>query len=232
MISFDKEQERVLRESIAQLESPESVLGFYQLQGLLFAIACSPESIKPAEWLDLIWLNDEPQFDSEAEADIFYKQLMALANHIESKTREQKYLPFAETYSEQWQQELAEWCEGLLLGHQYLEDVWLVAADDLNDDRLDEEIDATLSLASTFADLVGAKQLSFDDDLELAEDYLPEAYALFSNVLAAYASVSSLWSEGVWQFDAEQLFLSLEPVARDEYCPCGSGLVFSKCCLH
>lgn len=232
MISFDKEQERVLRESIEQLESAESVLGYYQLQGLLFAVACSPEPIKPAEWLDLIWLNDEAQFDNEAEADNFYKQLMALANHINHMTRQKNFLPFAETYSDQWQQELAEWCEGLLLGHQYLEDVWLIAADDLNDEQLYEEIDTTLSLASTFADLVGVRQLSFEDGLELAEDYLPEAYALFSHVLAGYASVGNLWSEGVWQFDAEQLFLSLEPVARDDYCPCGSGFLFGQCCLH
>lgn len=231
-IPFDKEQERVLRENISQLQGKEALLGYYQLQGLLFAIACSPESIRPSEWFDLIWLNDEPQFDSEQDARQFYKQVVALYEHIAEMARQRRFLPFSPDYSELWQQQLAEWCEGLLLGHQYLEDLWLVATDDLNDQDIISEVDASLSLAATFADFVSAKQLSFEEGVELTDDYLPEAYQLFWKVLATYATAGSLWAEGVWELDTEQLFLSLEPVPADELCPCGSGQIFAKCCLH
>ena len=232
MGSFDKNQERGLRESITQLQSDEAVLGYYQLQGLLFAIACSPEPIRPSEWYDLIWLNDEPQFDNEADANTFYQRVLALSDHIAEMARQRRFLPFSPQYSEGWQEELAEWCEGLLIGHQYLEDLWLIATDDLNDQNVSEEVDAVLNLASTFSDLIGARQLSFEEGLELADDYLPEAYDLFWSVLATYATAGSIWAEGVWEFDAEQLFLALESVPHDNFCPCGSGLIFSKCCLH
>ncbi len=59
MINFDKESERILRETISQLRCNEAVLSYYQLQGLLFAIACSPEPIKASEWFDLIWLDEQ-----------------------------------------------------------------------------------------------------------------------------------------------------------------------------
>jgi uncharacterized protein len=231
-IPFDKEQERELRENIAQLQSKEALLGYYQLQGLLFAIACSPETIKPSEWFDLIWLNDEPQFDDEKEARQFYKQVVALYEHTAEMARQRRFLPFSARYSERWQQQLSEWCEGLLMGHQYLEDLWLIATDDLNDQTINEEVDASLSLAATFADIVNAKQLSFEEGIELTDDYLPEAYDLFWKVLATYATAGSLWSEGAWELDVEQLFLSLESVSAEAPCPCGSGQIFAKCCLH
>ena len=230
--TFDKEQEQDLRDSVAQLQRREAVLSYHQLQGLLFAIACSPEPIRPSEWFDLIWLNDEPQFDSEDDARRFYKQVVALAEHIAEMTRQRRFLPFSARYSERWQQQLAEWSEGMLLGHQYLDDLWLIAMEDLDDQNVCEEVDAALSLAATFADIISAKQLSFEEGLELTDEHLPEAYDLFWKVLATYATVGSIWAEGAWAFDAEQLFLALEPVPHDELCPCGSGQVFAKCCLH
>lgn len=232
LISFDKDAERSLRESIGQLQRNEAVISYHQLQGLLFAIACSPEKIKPSEWFDLIWLNDEPQFDLEEDARSFYRLVVALADHIAEMTRQHRFLPFSARYSERWREQLAQWCEGLLVGHQYLEDLWLVALDDLDDANIIEEVDTTLSLAATFADAVSARQLYFDEGLELTDEHLPEAYELFWKLLASYACVGSLWSEMNWDFDADQMFLALEPVPRDELCPCGSGLIFEKCCLH
>jgi len=229
---FDKEQEQSLRERLAQLQRSEAVLSYAQLQGFLFALACSPETIRPCEWFDLIWFNDEPQFDNEQEARSFYRQVVALSEHIADMARQRRFLPFSARYSELWQSELSQWCEGLLMGHQYLEDLWLIAIDDLNDQTVCENVDTALSLAATFADVINARQLSFEEGMELTDDHLPEAYDLFWKVLGTYASVASLWAEGAWSFDAEQLFLALEPAAHDEACPCGSGEVFSKCCLH
>ena len=232
MTNFDKESERILRETISQLRRNEAVLSYYQLQGLLFAIACSPEPIKPSEWFDLIWLDDEPQFDDEAAARAFYKLVVGLAEHTAEMTRQRRFLPFSASYSERWQQQLAQWCEGLLMGHQYLEDLWLIAIEDLDDQSICDEVDTALSLAGTFADLVSARQLSFDGVLALTDEHLPEAYELYWKVLGTYATVGSLWSETNWDFDTEQMFLALEPVAWDESCPCGSGEIFAKCCLH
>jgi yecA family protein len=230
--NFDTESERLLQETISQLRSNEAVLTYYQLQGLLFAIACSPEVIKPSEWFELIWLDDEPQFDDEFDARTFYRQVVALADHIAEMIQQRRFLPFSASYSECWQSQFSQWCEGLLLGHHYLEDLWLIAMEDLGDQIVGDDIDTVLGLANTFADRVSAKQLSFEQGMELADEHLPEAYEVFCKVLGTYATVGSLWGELGWDYDAEQMFLALESVARDDLCPCGSGQVFSKCCLH
>lgn len=231
-IIFDKQREQQLRETLAVLQSKEAVLSYYQLQGLLFALACSPEPIKPSEWFDLIWLNDEPQFEHETQARDFYQLVNEFSKHIAQMAQQRRFLPFSVAYSERWQAELAQWCEGLLMGHQYLEDVWLITLDDLNDPQLYEDIDICLSLAATFTDVTNARQLSLEQGLELTDEHMPEAYELFWKVLASYAAAASLWSQGAWDFDAEQMFLELESVPPDQLCPCGSGEVFARCCLH
>lgn len=232
MTKFDKDSERILRETISELQRNDAVVGYYELQGLLFAIACSPEPIKPSEWFELIWLDDEPQFDDEVNARAFYKSVVALADHIAGMARQRRFLPFSARYSERWQLQLSQWCDGMLMGHYYLEELWLIAVDDLDEQAIGGGVDAVLSLATTFADWDGARQLSFEEGMELTDEHLPQAYEMFWRALGTYAGVAELWRAVSWDFDAEQMFLALEPVPHGELCPCGSGLVFAKCCLH
>ena len=229
---FDKNSEQALRKSLEPLQQKGVVLGYYQLQGLLFAIACSPEKIQPSEWFDLIWLNDEPQFDDESGARGFYQAVVGLYEYVGERVRQRTYLPFSADYSEHWQRDLADWCDGMLMGHQYLEDLWLIALDDMDDQNFTEDVDASLCLACTFADLIRAKQLSQEHGVVLTDEHLPEAYSLFCKVLGTYASVVPVWSGGAWGSDLQSMFESLEPVVHDNPCPCGSGVIFAKCCLH
>ena len=104
-----------------------------------------------------------------------------------------------------------------MLGHQYLEDLWLIAIDDLDDHSICENVDTTLCLAATFADIIDAQQLSFEQGMELTDEHLPEAYDLFQQVLASYASVAGIWSQGVWDVTPYNYFFALEPVAYDDF---------------
>lgn len=217
---------------LQQLQHNDAVLSYYQLQGLLFAMACSPEAIRDAEWFELIWLDDEPQFDEEADARDFYRLMVSLSASVKEAARGQGYNPFGEAYTRRWQTELSQWCDGFLLGHQYLEDLWVLAIETLNDQVIADDVNSALSLATTFADLEYAQQLSFEEGVALTDEYLPEAYKMLWRVLEAYAGVKALVAQSSSHFDSEQLFLALEPVGRDEPCPCGSGEVFGRCCLH
>lgn len=233
MLNFDKEHEQTLCGFLEQLSPREVVLDYAQLQGFLFAMACSPEPIKPAEWFDLIWLSDEPQFDSEDDAREFFRLVVGLSEHVAAAVEQRRYLPFGSTFTLAWIDELADWCDGFLVGHQYLEEVWQVALDTLADEALDEAVGMALGLANTFADSATNRQLTLAEDFGLADEQLPEAYMMLWGALDSYASVTELCAQGdQWAFDVEQLFLALEPVGRDDPCGCGSGRPFSQCCLH
>ena len=231
-MSFSEEQQDALKFHLARLHERNAALDYYQLYGLLFAVACAPEPIKVSEWFELVWLNDEPQFDQEEEARDFFHLVKAFAKHVAEQKNAGQFLPFGTEFSPGYQQALSQWSQGLLTGHYYLEEVWGLALDDIDDDVLCDRIDAFLNLVSTFADFVSSRQMVLEENMALTDEHIPEAYSMLLEMSETYASVAELWPDDGWRINAEQLFLALEPVGRNESCPCGSGLPFSRCCLH
>jgi uncharacterized protein len=124
------------------------------------------------------------------------------------------------------------------MGHQYLETLWLLALDELDDPHIDSQVDSTLTLASAFLEWDAARLWTLVDGVEADDMALPELCHHLEQLLGAYYQVhqqlipadSLIAAESDW--DLEQYFLSLEPASADEPCPCGSGRIFSRCCLH
>ncbi len=227
MLNFAKHNEQALRSFLKHLGQRDAVLSYHQIQGLLYAMACSPEPVKPTEWFELIWLNDEPQFDDATEAKAFYRLLIELSRGIGEAAQHERYRPGIDDAGECSVVALTGWCDGFLMGHQYLEDLWLVALDDLNDDHLYEQVAATLDWVTAFVegDIV---DWSVDDN----DDNLVTAYVQLQQLLDDYYAVHRQWFANDWQWDIEQGFAELQAVAREDLCPCGSGRTFARCCLH
>ena len=232
MFSVDKDAEAALQDYLSKLQRSGAVLSYFQLQGLLFAVTCSPEVMKASEWFELIWLNDDPQFDDEAEAKAFYRLVADLQKRIAADLARGHCLPLPEQYDEHWQIELSQWCQGLMLGHQYLEELWTVVIEDVDDEEMSSCVDVVFNLAATFADLDVAKQQAQQEGDDLLDCHLPEAYQLFQRGLQDYSHLSRHWSKLVSSLGIEQIFESLQPVGRGELCSCGSGKLFAQCCLH
>jgi uncharacterized protein len=225
MLMFEKQREHALLTYLDKLVRRDAVLGYYQIQGLLFAMACSPEPVKPAEWFELIWLSDAPQFDDAGDARGFYELLVELSRHIEAEARAARYRPGIDAEGRVTEQALSQWCDGFLLGHQYLEEIWLAALDDLDDERIDEQVDELLDQAAAFA----AGEFHGD---QAGEEVLLAAYLQFQESVMVYHAVRNEWARSEHRWDVHALYEQLEPVGRDEACPCGSGRRFAQCCLH
>ena len=232
MLGSEANLEQQLLKYLRPLQYDGSVLSYRQIQGLFFALCCSPQPVDAADWFDLIWLVDEPRFDNERDAEVFSQLIAELGHQVRAQASRGQFLPFAADFSPRWQKELAEWCDGFLLAHQYLDDVWNLALDDLDDEALDEQINTALDLAETLAEWEGACFWSIAEGEELSEDDLPAIYTRFRQLLSSYYLVHMMWYHGIMSWDAERLFAELQPVPRDELCPCGSGRTFAKCCLH
>lgn len=227
MLNFAKQNEQALLKFLNHLSRRDAVLDYHQIQGLLYAMACSPEPIKPAEWFELIWLSDEPQFDDAGEAKAFYQLLLELSQGIGEAARQERYRPATVAGGVCSIAALAGWCDGFLTGHQYLENIWVVALDELDDDNLYEQVAATLDWAAAFigGDIV---DLSADNN----DDELLAACLQFQQMLGDYYSVHRQWAAAGGYRDAGQSFAAMQAVGRDEPCPCGSGRLFGRCCLH
>lgn len=228
MLLFEQQNEDALRTMLNGLGTRDAVLNYQQIHGLLYAMANSPEPIAASEWFELIWLSDDPQFDDPAEARMFYRLLLSLFETIESDVRAARYCPGAAGLNTCTADGLYDWCDGFLMGHQYLEDIWTVALDDMNDDQLYEQFDAALDWAMAFVEGV-----ILDGDWDDADDRFLAEHLHFQQLLESYCAVRSSLSDGVrLRLSVEKVFQEMQPVEPDERCLCGSGRPFAQCCLH
>ena len=227
MLQFEKQNEDALQTILNSLGARDVVLNYQQIHGLLYAMASSPEPIAASEWFELIWLSDAPQFDDPADANTFYQLLLSLFRAIETDIQAARYRPGMAGAGSCSALQLADWCDGFLMGHQYLEEVWSAALDQINDDRLYEQVDAVLCWAMAFVDGSIVDECVEDDDDRLLTEHLS-----FEQMLVEYRAVGLRASAGEPHLDLGQVFAAMQPVARDEACPCGSGRMFARCCLH
>lgn len=225
MQPFEKQREETLIRFLDQLNTRDAVLNYPQIQGLLYAMACSPEPIKPAEWFELVWLNDDPQFESSAEAKGFYELLVELFGSISAEVQRDRFQLGMRASIQEGALALADWCDGFLLGHHYLEDVWSAALDELDDDDLFEQVGATLDCAIAF---IAGDIADWDDDDEL----LLAEFVRFQQLLQDYRAIHTRCRPGCSRWSIEEVFIDMQPVASHGACPCGSGRLFKNCCLH
>lgn len=227
MLQFEKQNEEALQTMLTGLGARDAVLNYQQIHGLLYAMSCSPEPIAASEWFELIWLSDDPQFDDPTEAKTFYKLLLSLFRSIDTDVQSSRYCPGMAGGEACGVTALVDWCDGFLMGHHYLEDIWTVALDDLDDEQLYENVDTALAWAIAFIDgEIIDRDIEDDDDRLLAEQLH------FQQLLECYRDVRSRLGDVERHWDVERVFAEMQPAARDEPCPCGSGRLFAQCCLH
>lgn len=226
MLNFEKQSEQALLNYLNYLGNRDAVLNYQQIHGVLYAMTCSPEPIKPSEWFELIWLSDDPCFEDATEAKTFYRLLVDLFRHIGELARRDLYRPGVDRDGHFSNAALADWCEGFLMGHQYLENIWLLALDALKDDSLYDRVEAMLDWAVAFVENDVAEEWSEEGEGAVS------AQLQLQQLLSGYQSVHQLCFSGMRNPDMSQLFETMQVVGRDEPCICGSGRIFEQCCLH
>ena len=223
-----------LAEFLAADGRPEATMNYAELHGFLFSIACSPELLAPAEWLPHIFNGEEAGYANEAEAASITTSLMTIYNEISSQVCEQQVeLPEFCTPEDIAMENFADdaplchWSRGLLLGHNWLSDLWEAYIPD----ELDEELGSCFIVLTFFAGQA------------LAEEYCKEAVEGGTTVETMAESVVDSLDEAAMSYAnlGHSIQLALEPatpfvrevkVGRNDPCPCGSGKKFKQCCMN
>ena len=187
---------RLLTEFLDSPKRPDGTLRFHELQGFLFTIASSPETIPTSEWLPLISNDEDFGFADEDEAQRILNSIMAQYNEVNTAVLERSrelprgcsfdddlYAKFDENSS------IAQWSRGFLIGHDWLSEVW----EEYLIEEMDEECGATMMVLSFFS----SRQLAeayFDDSRPTRkksdkrfEQFTETIRGLFPSALASYA---------------------------------------------
>lgn len=224
----------VLRDFLADPARPEHTLTYHELQGFLFAVACSPELVMPSEWMPVIFDDQPAAYASEAEAQHVLGQLTTLYNEVNATVgEEQPQLPadctIATGAMDNFDADapLALWSRGFVLGHQWLGELWEVELPE----GADDELGAALMTLTFFASRSMAEELAQEDPtgehtvLTLA----PRIVEMWPEAMACYAFFGRTVLGEAYAAAAREPRRAAK-VGRNDPCPCGSGKKFKLCC--
>lgn len=212
--------------------------GYCELAGFLFALACSPELVKPSEWIALV-LGEGPQAPGPGEeVQRILELVMRLHNHINLQVLERSpSLPaLVEVRPEPMDNfaadaPLSRWARGFSQGHSWLEetwDAWLEAEPQEDAEALDQSLGAITIVLGFFASRAFAEAC-------LAEAERPRpleeaAPAMLEAVPDAMLELAEL-GRGLEEIArARRTPARSAKVGRNAPCPCGSGRKYKHCC--
>jgi len=230
-----------LKDFLDSSTRPDDTLRFHELQGFLFAIASSPETISPSEWIPMIGNDEDLCYGDEGEAQQVLNQIMTLYNEVNSSVLERsKTLPVGCNFKTgvfanfEEQASILQWSRGFTIGHDWLSEVW----DEYLLEEMDEECGATVmvlsffssrQLAEAFYSEIGHAESS--ESGKSFEEFAEKIRELFPAALSAYAHLGRTIFEVLMENSAEGTQPAQHTkVGRNDPCPCGSGKKYKKCC--
>lgn len=183
-----------LQPFLAAGQRPEDTLNYNELLGFLFAVACSPEMIQPAEWLPVIFNDQDAAYANMAEAEQVTRELIGLYNQINQEILQayprlpSRCQPLADAMANLTAQApLGQWARGFLLGHEWLSEVWEANTPE----DLDEELGSCLLTLSFFVSPeiaegywqeFNSKDLSLDEMAVQIIEAIPAAIVTYSDI--------------------------------------------------
>ena len=191
-----------------------------ELDGFLAGVIVCPEMIPPSEWLPMIWGEDAPVFDSQAQAQEILGLIMDHYNDLIRELDRNCYRPVYDAEPDGdvlWEL----WADGFLQAMRLRPQSWEELAE-----SDDESCQNALFILGRLAEIAtsphGIEPIDIDEDLEdLAANLIPlQVQALHHARLSRGPNISMAANQ------------NSPKVGRNDPCPCGSGKKYKKCCLN
>jgi len=201
-----------LQKFLSDPNRPEGTLQYNELQGFLFAIASSPETVPTSDWLPLISDDEDIDFKDEKEAQKILNNVMALYNQVNTAVLQRSdELPpgceFKEDLFANFDEEasISQWSRGFTIGHDWLSEVW----DEYLPEEMDEECGATTMVLSFFSSRQLAEAYFKESNPgrnrsgKTLENFAETVRELFPSALASYAHLGRTIFEVLMQRSPE-----------------------------
>lgn len=210
---------RKLDRFLARENHGDDAMLLSEFDGFIAGIVVCPDLLMPSEWLEVVWGDEGPVFESEREANDILGLMMTHYNDVVRQLeRPGRYAPLLEKDvdgSILWEM----WAAGFAKAIALRPEAW--TAFTLSDDPAVLRAMILFRKLDELANRPGDQFTEEDDALDAsAPDMIPEAVETLH--AARLALTGSL----------EPSAVSNKPVGRNDPCPCGSGKKFKKCCLN
>ncbi|MBF8269490.1 MAG: hypothetical protein HW386_1199 [Gammaproteobacteria bacterium] len=201
-------------------DKDEGVLSISELDGLFTALVSGPDAIQPSQWLPVVWGDFEPVWESMQDSERVLGLMMRHMNSIAAMLREQpdnfEPLFMERVVADQSYTIVDEWCEGYSRGVELAAPLWEAGGREMN---------ILLTPILAFASQTDWRGHDFvTDEIEILQNAITPNVRLIHAYWRAWRDESAT---------APQPERSVEhSVGRNDLCPCGSGKLYKKCCLH
>ncbi len=203
-------------------------LHLIEAHGFMSALITAPHLIMPSKWHPLFF-GGHPTFDSMDHANQIFALLARLNNQTSSAFIENRFEPIIFTqgevipYSEASLEQIGEWCSGYIKATE-IDPLWLY-------DPTGRELFKPLLLLGTLIDL---KQLGSLNN-RVMQEYLEEHENFRGEILKALRDLYDYWEAyrkkgiPVYRNRSSRPSQALK-ISHNDFCPCGSGKKYKKCC--
>lgn len=224
-----KERDELNAFLLSSLTSDETMM-LDTLDGYLTAIVIGPVSLKPSQWLPMVWgpkVSDEPAFETMEQAQHVLDLILRHMNGIvESMRRDvDAHQPIFDTVV--YENDPREYTDAEMWAHGFMTGIALCRKD-----------------WQPFFDESDAAEVLRPIHLLGSDDVAPEELALTETpgqreeigrqIPASVAGICRYWqpirSAEVGLMDTAGIRRDQPKVRRNDPCPCGSGKKFKKCC--
>jgi|APCry1669188910_1035180.scaffolds.fasta_scaffold00025_12 uncharacterized protein len=216
-------------------DTPDSCMDLPALDGFFAALVLNPEQVMPSEYLPWIWDIEEgeegPSFASIEQANHMMGLVMRYYNGVLDEIRRGCFAPLFYTLLQEDGSEFYDaegWAEGFMRGVYLFSEPWMAVFEHHH------TLLAPMVLLGTEA---GWELLDSSNDIrhatQEAYEAIASAVALLDEHFRAQREVQSLLRQvhpGEGGVRIESFDMSVSTVARNDACPCGSGLKYKKCC--
>ena len=199
------------------------------LDGFFVALICSPDLVRPSEYLRVIWGGDriggEAGFRDEEEMQEFFNLTMRHWNHVAGTLRSgETFLPLL-LDDDAGVARANDWAQGFMRGTALRPEDW---ADLLDDEEHGGVLVPILALAHEDHSDPQMRPYKEPMSAERRENLIVGAAASVPAIYRYFAARRRLSSRA--ERDVGRYQRAGSKVGRNDPCPCGSGKKFKKCC--
>jgi len=188
-----------LKQSLETVIATGNTLSYLELQGFLFAVACSPESVSAEQWLEVVAINAD---------DPLTQAYMALHDSISQQIKDRNISLPAECFlvanpndNVGEQSPLGQWSRGFVQGHQWLINLWNAHLPD----ELRDDLASSVMVLSSFSSPRIAE--SFTQQIKskatTVEDFAAHMLDLLENAMKRYALMGHSMNQASLEVDKD-----------------------------
>lgn len=190
--------EEKMKKLCATTELKHVLHSYAFVRGAIFAVSAAPEIPMPETWLPWV-IKQNNQLTSIEQADNLTDVLMSiLQQQLKEMSDERIRLPSGISYksTDGKNNDISDWCQGMLFGHSQLESVWQKAWNKMQVTeaaqmkQLQKDLSHCLYMFTTFADIPLAVKQAENRGNDQLLNILPKIFLSFPETLKTYVGLS------------------------------------------